>query len=64
MEKLLLIQISRFAYEEAQAIIEHYTLNKQSDYSSFLMPENIAITDTSYTVSKEIVEADYDYGMF
>lgn len=25
----------RFAYEEAQAIIEHYTLNKQSDYSSF-----------------------------
>lgn len=47
----------RFAYEEAQAIIEHYTLNKQSDYSSFLMPENIAITDTSYTVSKEIVEA-------
>ncbi|PCH77768.1 MAG: ribonuclease R [Flavobacteriaceae bacterium] len=41
----------RFAYEEAQAIIE------KNEEGSFEMPEDISITDGAYTVSPEIVKA-------
>ena len=44
----------RFAYEEAQAIIENCKLSEVSEYT---MPLNISITNSEYTVSKEIVEA-------
>ncbi len=44
----------RFAYEEAQAIIENCTLAEPGTYT---MPKNISIIDKEYTVSKEIVAA-------
>ena len=44
----------RFAYEEAQSIIENCTLSEVSEYT---MPLDISIIDKEYTVSKEIVEA-------
>lgn len=45
----------RFAYEEAQAIIENYQLT--DSIAPFMMPEEISIIDTSYEVSADIVEA-------
>ena len=46
---------ARFAYEEAQAVIEAFTTAEPSD---FVMPEEGSIRpEGSYTVSKEIVEA-------
>ena len=45
----------RFAYEEAQAIIENCQLT--DSIAPFLMPEDISIIDTSYEVSADIVEA-------
>ena len=44
----------RFAYEEAQAIIENCTL---SELDTYTMPLDISIIDEEYKVSKEIVEA-------
>ena len=44
----------RFAYEEAQSIIENCNLSELKEYP---MPLDISIIDTEYTVSKEIVEA-------
>jgi len=44
----------RFAYEEAQSIIENCTLSEIKEYT---MPLDISIIDTKYNVSKEIVEA-------
>lgn len=44
----------RFAYEEAQSIIENCTLSELKEYK---MPLDISIIDAEYTVSKEIVEA-------
>ena len=44
----------RFAYEEAQSIIENCTL---SDVKNYTMPADISITDKEYIVSKEIVKA-------
>ncbi len=44
----------RFAYEEAQDIIENCTL---SNISSYTMPLDISIIDKEYEVSPEIVEA-------
>jgi len=44
----------RFAYEEAQAIIENCNLSKLKEYT---MPIDISIIDKEYNVSKEIVEA-------
>ena len=44
----------RFAYEEAQAIIEHCNLSTLKEYT---MPKDISIIDKEYNVSKEIVEA-------
>jgi len=47
---------ARFAYEEAQAVIEAFST--ASEATDFTMPEEISIrTEGSYTVSKEIVEA-------
>ncbi len=46
----------RFAYEEAQEIIENCTLETLSS-SGFQMPEKVSITGDSYQVSPEIVEA-------
>ena len=46
---------ARFAYEEAQAVIEAFTAAEPTD---FVMPEEVSIRpEGSYTVSKEIVEA-------
>ena len=46
---------ARFAYEEAQAVIEAFTTAEPSD---FVMPEEVSIRpEGSYTVSREIVEA-------
>ena len=46
---------ARFAYEEAQAVIEAFTTAEPTD---FVMPEEVSIRpEGSYTVSKEIVEA-------
>ena len=46
---------ARFAYEEAQAVIEAFTAAEPSD---FVMPEEVSIRpEGSYTVSKEMVEA-------
>ena len=46
---------ARFAYEEAQAVIEAFTAAKPTD---FVMPEEVSIRpEGSYTVSKEMVEA-------
>ena len=44
----------RFAYEEAQSIIENCNLSELKEYP---MPLDISIIDAEYTVSKEIVEA-------
>ena len=46
---------ARFAYEEAQAVIEAFTAAEPAD---FVMPEEVSIRpEGSYTVSKEMVEA-------
>ena len=45
----------RFAYEEAQAIIENCQLT--DSIAPFMMPEDISIIDTSYEVSADIIEA-------
>ena len=46
---------ARFAYEEAQAVIEAFTTAEPLD---FVMPEEVSIRpEGSYTVSKEMVEA-------
>ena len=46
---------ARFAYEEAQAVIEAFTTAEPAD---FVMPEEVSIRpEGSYTVSKEMVEA-------
>ncbi|TXD52770.1 MULTISPECIES: ribonuclease R [unclassified Polaribacter] len=45
----------RFAYEEAQAIIENCELTEEMQ--SYQMPSDISIIDAAYTVTKEIVEA-------
>jgi ribonuclease R/exosome complex exonuclease DIS3/RRP44 len=45
----------RFAYEEAQAIIDNCELS--DDMNSYQMPSDISIIDEEYTVTKEIVEA-------
>ncbi len=44
----------RFAYEEAQSIIENCTL---SDVKEYTMPVDISIINKEYKVTKEIVEA-------
>ena len=44
----------RFAYEEAQSIIENCTLSAIKEYT---MPIDISIVDKEYSVTKEIVEA-------
>ena len=49
---------ARFAYEEAQAVIEAFDTPYMEVLSDFVMPEEISIRpEGSYTVSKEIVEA-------
>ncbi|EAQ42802.1 ribonuclease R [Polaribacter sp. MED152] len=45
----------RFAYEEAQYIIENCKLS--DDVQPFTMPENVSITDSAYEVKAEVVEA-------
>ncbi len=45
----------RFAYEEAQAIIENVTLS--DDVQPYIMPADISIIDKEYEVTKEVVEA-------
>ncbi|MCI2229450.1 ribonuclease R [Polaribacter sp. MSW13] len=45
----------RFAYEEAQSIIENCKLS--DDIQPYTMQEDISIIDTAYTVTPEIVEA-------
>ncbi|WP_026776174.1 ribonuclease R [Polaribacter sp. Hel_I_88] len=45
----------RFAYEEAQSIIENVTLS--DDVQPYTMPADISITDTSYEVKPAVVEA-------
>lgn len=45
----------RFAYEEAQNIIENVTLS--DDVQPYKMPIDISITDEEYIVTKEVVEA-------
>ena len=45
----------RFAYEEAQSIIENCILSE--DVNTYKMPEVISITDKAYEVTKEVVEA-------
>ena len=45
----------RFAYEEAQSIIENCTLSDQG--TVYTMPEEISITNKAYPVTPEIVEA-------
>jgi len=45
----------RFAYEEAQHIIENCKLS--DDVQPFTMPENVSITDNAYEVKAEVVEA-------
>ena len=49
---------ARFAYEEAQAVIEAFDTPYMEVPSDFVMPEEISIQpEGSYPVSKEIVEA-------
>ena len=49
---------ARFAYEEAQAVIEAFDTPYMEVPSDFVMPEEISIRpEGSYMVSKEIVEA-------
>jgi len=45
----------RFAYEEAQSIIENCKLSE--DIKPYTMPSDISITDKQYIVTPEIVEA-------
>ena len=45
----------RFAYEEAQNIIENITLSE--DIQPYIMPEDISIIDKEYEVAPPIVEA-------
>ena len=45
----------RFAYEEAQSIIENVTLS--DDVQPYTMPIDISIIDKEYEVTKEVVEA-------
>ena len=45
----------RFAYEEAQSIIENCKIS--DDIQPYLMPEDISIIDKVYSVTPEIVEA-------
>ena len=45
----------RFAYEEAQSIIENVQLS--DDIKPYIMPSDISINDKEYTVTPEIVEA-------
>ncbi|AOW17907.1 ribonuclease R [Polaribacter vadi] len=45
----------RFAYEEAQSIIENVQLSE--DVQPYTMPTDISITDASYEVKAEVVEA-------
>ena len=45
----------RFAYEEAQSIIENVKLSE--DVQPYTMPADISITDVSYEVKSEVVEA-------
>ena len=45
----------RFAYEEAQSIIENCVLS--DTIQPYKMPEVISITDKAYEVTKEVVEA-------
>ena len=45
----------RFAYEEAQSIIENCVLSDTIE--PYKMPEAISITDKAYEVTKEVVEA-------
>jgi len=45
----------RFAYEEAQSIIENCVLSEHA--SAYKMPAAISITDKEYEVKKEVVEA-------
>ena len=45
----------RFAYEEAQSIIENCV--KSDTIEPYKMPEAISITDKAYEVTKEVVEA-------
>jgi ribonuclease R/exosome complex exonuclease DIS3/RRP44 len=45
----------RFAYEEAQCIIENVTLSE--DVQPYTMPKEISITDAAYEVKAEVVEA-------
>jgi ribonuclease R/exosome complex exonuclease DIS3/RRP44 len=45
----------RFAYEEAQSIIENVVLS--DDVAPYMMPSDISISDSEYTVTKEVVEA-------
>ena len=45
----------RFAYEEAQSIIENCDLSE--DVNAYKMPADISITDAEYEVKKEVVEA-------
>ncbi|MFQ3306701.1 MAG: ribonuclease R [Polaribacter sp.] len=45
----------RFAYEEAQAIIENCVLSE--GLGAYKMPANISIVDKEYTVTKEVVKA-------
>ena len=45
----------RFAYEEAQSIIENCVLSE--DLNTYKMPAAISITDKAYEVTKEVVEA-------
>lgn len=46
----------RFAYEEAQEIIENYS-NDEHSRSGYTMPKEVSITDKEYAVSPAIVEA-------
>ncbi|MEO9572093.1 MAG: ribonuclease R [Polaribacter sp.] len=45
----------RFAYEEAQSIIENVKLS--DTFQPYVMPEDISIIDKEYTVTPEVVEA-------
>lgn len=52
----------RFAYEEAQSIIENCKLS--NSYQSYTMPSNISISDKEYEVTPEIVEATLKLNQF
>lgn len=45
----------RFAYEEAQSIIENCVIS--DTIQPYKMPEDVSITDKAYEVTKEVVEA-------